>query len=798
MSTFMAEHQLDMMLALGSICGITAFYTSISNILARRRKVNMLVMELGSMILLFSDRLAYLYRGDVSDLGFAMTAVCNFLVYFMTIVIVLSVNIYLGDLTINECGDITKPVLLKYNSGVLLFGGLLIIISQFTGLYYTFDETNHYVRAPGFIICYIIPVLAAFIILYETMNHQKKLSRRIVVSLILFTVLPVIAGGIQVFTYGISLANITLGLMVLVIYTLALIDMNETVARAHQMEMEMLLEDQTRMKRLFDQTASAFVAAVEKRDFFVQGHSRRVANIARAIAEKAGKSQNECDDVFYAALLHDVGMIGIPDSVVEKETELTEEEYAIIKKKPVIAAEILSSITEYPFLSETARYACERYDGNGYPEGLKGDAIPEIARIVTVADSYDNMTSKKRFRDPIPLQIVREEVIKAAGNQFDPEFAEFMVQIIDEEKKNGGQEIAQLESDTVLDCRQYRSVVSVGVPVGEQSTRIRFDGRKTVEGNDAFSAPSIILFDSYDGCVHTDHRSIDAYRYVEYGELWFDGHIISTAARNMEVNVAEHDNSTLVTRRDDGEVTSAYVIIAMRSDDHVKVRLISDEHTTEVTVALPDRSKPVYIGVTGENCRLDGFRVEQKDIDSDSSDARIPRIAGEISYIDRMESDVPNVQVDRERSAYTEAIPINNNEMMIDFHTMSLPSANLVWHCPYIVIYYSSDRIVGGRGYREYALIKLNGECETEPGFAENRFSMKKKDSFPGWDVWKQFNKDGLECRVEITRSGDKVRVFSENLGIVIEDRIRIHDGAGEVFAALTGDQVALTDIRIK
>ena len=129
--------------------------------------------------------------------------------------------------------------------------------------------------------------------------------------------------------------------------------------------------------------------------------------------------------------MHDVGKIGIPNDIINKNGKLTDEEYNQIKMHPVIGKQILSSIKQSPYLSIGANYHHERYDGHGYPEGLKGDDIPEIARIIAVADAYDAMTSKRSYREPIPQETVREEIVKGSEYQFDPNFARLMLHLID-------------------------------------------------------------------------------------------------------------------------------------------------------------------------------------------------------------------------------------------------------------------------------------------------------------------------------------------------------------------------------
>ncbi len=136
--------------------------------------------------------------------------------------------------------------------------------------------------------------------------------------------------------------------------------------------------------------------------------------------------------------------------------------------------------------------------------------------------------------------------------------------------------------------------------------------------------------------------------------------------------------------------------------------------------------------------------------------------------------------------------------ILLDFHTLSLPSADLVWHCPAVVLFTAEDQQVGGKAYREYALITVNGESSGGGAYAENNLVMKKSPDFAGWDDWKEKQKAGLECTVRLRKKGNKIIVTTENLGICIEHTTVIRDGTEKIYAALTGDQVALTDIRVR
>ena len=129
---------------------------------------------------------------------------------------------------------------------------------------------------------------------------------------------------------------------------------------------------------------------------------------------------------------------------------------------------------------------------------------------------------------------------------------------------------------------------------------------------------------------------------------------------------------------------------------------------------------------------------------------------------------------------------------------MTLPMASLIWHCPYIVLYSSKDGTVGGADYREYDLIKLNGENNGSNDFAQSKFKMKKKDNFSGWDAWKELNKEGVEYEIAVEKKGNRIILKADNLGIGIESTTTVSGDMNNVYVALTGDQVALTDIRIR
>ena len=793
MMQFLIDHQLNIMMLLSGICGALTILIIVSRALSKRRRVALSAMEITGMLLITFDRLAYIYSGDTSRTGFIMVRVSNFVVFFMTSMVVYAFNLYLADLLTEEGKMKEPPKRLKVVSILAVLGMLLIVISQFTGIVYTFDELNVYHRGSGFLLCYVMPVLGPLIQLSVVIQYRRKFSRIIYLSLLLYLIVPLVASIIQIFAYGISLTNMMLVIVSLSTYIFAFLDINETVRHTHEKELSSLRDEQDSIMRLFDETVSAMISAVEKKDGFGEGHSARVAKRAKMMAKAAGKSDEACNEIYYSALLHNVGLVGISDSEIEKIGKPGEEENEELRRKPEVGNMILSQVNGHPYLKQAAMYSCEKYDGSGYPEGLSGSDIPEVARIVAVADAYDNLTTKKKYRDALPDAIVREEFIKESGSKYDPQYARIIIEMMDAEanEKSREENAKDLLPDTEMECGKYRSNIAKAVNVTENEIKISFNSRPVDNAPYGSGFPSVILYDSYDARVHDNSNTIEAYHYVEYGELWFDGHVISTDARDMEV---ENETKREGEFSEDSNERTYYEIVAGRYEDHLKLHITGPAREFDVIVALTDSTKASYIGLTGEYCRMKNITVEYTGNVIAEGDIR--RIADRISYIDRIESDVPNVQIDRPRSAATGGIPVKG-DMNIRFHSMSLPTASLVWHCPYLVFYTSNDGNVEGEGYKEYELIKLNGENNGSNEYATSRFFMKK-EGFEGWNQWKERNKEGIECELSITKRGNKITMTTENLGIYIQETLIPKDSTADVYVAITGDQCALTDIRIR
>ena len=223
-------------------------------------------------------------------------------------------------------------------------------------------------------------------------------------------------------------------LLLRVRHTLDLVRLQTDLSCEVEKKTQELLEQHGKLRRISMQIVKALSGAIDAKDTYTNGHSTRVADYSREIARRAGLPKQLQNDIYMIGLLHDVGKIGIPDAIINKPAKLTEEEYSIIQKHPVLGAAILGNIAEFPRLSTGARWHHERYDGKGYPDGISGEDIPVEARIIAVADAYDAMSSRRSYRDVLPQEKVYAEVKKGKGTQFDPVFAEIMLTMIEEDK----------------------------------------------------------------------------------------------------------------------------------------------------------------------------------------------------------------------------------------------------------------------------------------------------------------------------------------------------------------------------
>lgn len=190
-----------------------------------------------------------------------------------------------------------------------------------------------------------------------------------------------------------------------------------------------------RLERLATQMMYALVETIDAKDRYTSGHSARVARYAKMLAQKKGLSAEKCQQIYTLGILHDIGKVGVSSKIINKPGRLTDQEFSQMKAHAIIGSMILENVSTMPELRAGARWHHERIDGRGYPDGLSGDQIPLEAKIISVADAYDAMTSNRSYRKPVEQSEVREQIRKGIGSQFDKEIASLMIELIDEDKE---------------------------------------------------------------------------------------------------------------------------------------------------------------------------------------------------------------------------------------------------------------------------------------------------------------------------------------------------------------------------
>ena len=192
-----------------------------------------------------------------------------------------------------------------------------------------------------------------------------------------------------------------------------------------------LKEASQKLEQAYMESIETLRYTVEAKDPYTRGHSDRVSEYSVLIGKYLGLSEKDLHTLKVGGLFHDVGKIGIPDAILLKPGKLTNDEYSEIKNHPAIGVHILSNARIFAEIIPIVKHHHERYDGFGYPSNLKGEDIPYFARIAAVADTFDAMTSRRTYRDSLGLDIVKDEINKNKGIQFDPQIADIFLNILE-------------------------------------------------------------------------------------------------------------------------------------------------------------------------------------------------------------------------------------------------------------------------------------------------------------------------------------------------------------------------------
>ena len=244
------------MLVMEGICGVLTLLVAVTRNIPKRRRIAIFLLNFSATLLLVFDRFAYIYRGDTSSLGWWMVRISNFSVFFQSLAILFAFNMYLVELVKPKTTGKKIPFALNLVYLFLLAAVVLLIFSQFTGFYYTFDEMNRYHRSEGMIVCYVFPLFVLIVQIGVIVRNFKTLPKKLRVTILFFAVLPLVATIFQLFFYGLSLTNMTSAGMSIVLYVFAIQEMNEALERAHQLEVEILEQYKTELEQTVQERTS--------------------------------------------------------------------------------------------------------------------------------------------------------------------------------------------------------------------------------------------------------------------------------------------------------------------------------------------------------------------------------------------------------------------------------------------------------------------------------------------------------------------------------------------------------------
>lgn len=339
--------------------------------------------------------------------------------FIMLMLCPLPISLYVNNLQKGKYKKIFQSICF-----IALLNFIICTILHLTGIA---DYIETMPAAHAILIITFLAVILTFLIRYW--NHRSRSDCLLFFGL-LITMLSVIFEAISVY-YKVSVSGVFVGIAILILLFINVIYTIHIIKRQQQEELDKRKKNIEEMSLQLMQMLST---TIEAKDEYTKGHSHRVAEYSVLIARELGWNEKELSNLKNAAHLHDIGKIAIPDTILNKPSKLSEEEFSIIKEHTIIGANILKNISLIDHVQEIVRNHHERYDGNGYPDGLKGKEIPLHARIVTVADSYDAMSSQRIYRNQLPPEKIIQELENNKGTQFDPEITDIFLKLLREDR----------------------------------------------------------------------------------------------------------------------------------------------------------------------------------------------------------------------------------------------------------------------------------------------------------------------------------------------------------------------------
>ena len=394
------------------LCGVISVVISLIIIIVTKTKPR--ILYLSSSLILFS--LWAICESRLRQLIFKNTSIAGIMVFVFMILMVIPLFSYWDRIQRRRYG-------FWYN----IVNGMILAFGVFTTVLYLFHKRDYF---DFILVNYLLIVLGILLIIITTfidLKHGFLMEYHFSVAgmavVLIAGVLELIFSRTRPFYAAGFYMSMSLVIMLLLSSAQGIRDIISVYKEREKHSAEQTLK-----------TIRTVAGTIDAKDEYTGGHSARVANYAEALARALGKNEKYCQNIHYIGLMHDIGKIGVPDSILNKKGSLVQDEFSLMRLHTSIGCEIIGGIETVAGLKEGVLHHHERYDGTGYPEGLIGEHIPEVARILCIADSYDAMTSNRIYRRRLSDDEVRNEYVKYSGIQFDPYMAAVFVKLLDSKK----------------------------------------------------------------------------------------------------------------------------------------------------------------------------------------------------------------------------------------------------------------------------------------------------------------------------------------------------------------------------
>ena len=404
---------------------------SATNLVNKRYKFFLI----SALVMIALDILTVYTNSVAKDISVIFAQILNGLYFFSGGAVAILYLYYIISVALKDSSKDLRRRLYLINLIVLGIFGISLIINNWAGYYYYFSNTYVYSQGPIYLLVNLVTIIYVIESIVMVIIKRDKFNTRQIISTILFYTSFFAAFALQITAFkDVFLSDLGVAIGALFVFfsieTPDYIKLMATLNELNELKasLEIQVENRTheldKEKKSYEEltleTLSSLASVVDAKDHYTNGHSFRVAAYSKGIAEQLGLSRRECEQIYFAGLIHDVGKIGINESILTKPGKLDEHEYDIIKSHPSLGGDILKGIKEFPVFEQVARNHHERYDGGGYPDKLKGNEIPFPARIVTVADTFDAMTSDRTYRKALSDEVALKELQDCKGSQFDP------------------------------------------------------------------------------------------------------------------------------------------------------------------------------------------------------------------------------------------------------------------------------------------------------------------------------------------------------------------------------------------